>query len=162
MPPHGSPRPSVETIDRQRRCLRFDDTKTGKQIRPIGRAALDLIAEVVPQGAKPTDHVFPGDGKAGHFVGLPKVWDRVAKRADIKEVSVHGLRHWFASAATELGYSDLIIGGLLGHAKKGITGRYATAPDPALLVAADAVSRKLAEALDSPRRGQVVDLADYG
>jgi hypothetical protein len=32
-----------------------------------------------------------------------------------------------------LGYSDLIIGALLGLAKKGITGRYATAPDPALV-----------------------------
>ena len=152
----------VETIDRQRRCLRFDDTKTGKQIRPIGRAALDLLGEVVPQGAKATDHVFPGGGKARHFVGLPKVWERVAKRAGIKGVSVHGLRHWFASAATELGYSDLIIGGLLGHSKRGITGRYATAPDPALLVAADAVSRKLADALDGPKDATVINLAQYG
>ena len=54
----------------------------------------------------------------------------------------------FASAATELGYSDLIIGALLGHAKKGITGRYATAPDPALVAAADRISLALARALD--------------
>jgi hypothetical protein len=58
------------------------------------------------------------------------------------------LRHWFASAATELGYSDLIIGALLGHAKKGITGRYATAPDPALVAAADKISLALARALE--------------
>jgi integrase len=71
-------------------------------------------------------------------------------------VTLHGLRHWFASAATELGYSDLIIGALLGHAKKGITGRYATAPDPALVAAADRISLALALALDGTRADNVV------
>jgi len=152
-----------EIVDRAGRCVRFKDTKTGAQFRPLGRAALDLLGQLQPKApAKPKGPVFPGPGKGGHFVGLPKVWARIAKRAGIEGVSLHGLRHWFASAATELGYSDLIVGALLGHAKKGITGRYATAPDPALLVAADAVSRKLAEALDGPSEAKVVNLAQYG
>jgi integrase len=92
--------------------------------------------------------VFPGSSKAGHLVGLPKMWERVATRAKLKDVTLHGLRHWFASAATELGYSDLIIGALLGHAKKDITGRYATAPDPALVAAADRITLALVNALD--------------
>jgi len=53
-----------------------------------------------------------------------------------------------ARAAAELDNLDLIIGALLGHAKKGITGRYATAPDPALVAAADKISMALARALD--------------
>jgi integrase len=73
-------------------------------------------------------------------------------------VTLHGLRHWFASGATELGYSDLIIGALLGHAKKGITGRYATAPDPALVAAADRISLALAMALDGASADNVVKL----
>ena len=112
-------------------------------MRAIGRNALALLRE-----GNPDDYVFPGEGKSGHFVGLPRVWSRVAKHARLRDVSIHGLRHWFASAATELGYSDLIIGALLGHASKGITGRYATAPDPALLAAADRISLRLSEALD--------------
>lgn len=87
-------------------------------------------------------------GDKPYALGLPKMWERVAKRAKLKDVTLHGLRHWFASAATELGYSDLIIGALLGHAKKGITGRYATAPDPALVAAADKISLALARALE--------------
>jgi integrase len=83
----------------------------------------------------------------------------VAKRAKLKEVTLHGLRHWFASAATELGYSDLIIGALLGHAKKGITGRYATAPDPALVVAADRISLALMIALDGTTVDNVLKLS---
>ena len=91
-------------------------------------------------------------GAAGHFVGLPKVWERVAKRADIENVTVHGLRHWFASAAAAMDFSELTIAGLLGHKVKGVTARYATAPDTALLTAADAVSRRIAEHLDGTVR----------
>ncbi len=148
-----------ETIDRKARCLRFEDTKSGRQIRPIGRGALDLLAGFEPADAKPTAYVFPGPGKLGYFVGLPKVWARVAKRAGISGVSIHGLRHWFASAATEMNYSELTIAGLLGHTVKGVTARYATVPDSALLAAADRVSLRISEALDDKACGNVVSIA---
>jgi hypothetical protein len=66
-------------------------------------------------------------------------------------VTIHGLRHWFASAGAEMNYSDFVIGGLLGHAKRGVTGRYANAPDSALIMAADHISLRLAEALGGTR-----------
>ena len=150
-----------DLIDAQGHCVRFKDTKSGKQMRAVGRSALDHFAGFKPEKAKAADFVFPGSSKAGHLVGLPKMWERVAKRAKLKGVTLHGLRHWFASAATELGYSDLIIGALLGHAKKGITGRYATAPDPALVAAADRISLALATALDSTLANNVVKLPGF-
>ena len=134
-------------VDLAGRCFRFRDTKTGKQVRPVGRAALDHLVSFMPENAKAADYVFPGSSKAGHFVGLPKSWARIAAVAGISDVSIHGLRHWFASAAAEMNYSDLVIGGLLGHAKRGVTGRYANTPDSALVVAADAVSARISEAL---------------
>jgi integrase len=147
-----------EVIDAQAHCVRFKDTKSGKQTRAVGRGALDHFASIKPEKAKAADFAFPSSSKAGHLVGLPKMWERIAKRAKLKDVTLHGLRHWFASAATELGYSDLIIGALLGHAKKGITGRYATAPDPALVAAADRISLALARALDGASADNVVKL----
>jgi integrase len=147
-----------DLIDPQAHCVRFKDTKSGKQTRAVGRSALGYFASFRPENAKPSDFVFPGSSKAGHLVGLPKMWDRLAKRANIEGVTLHGLRHWFASGATELGYSDLIIGALLGHAKRGITGRYATAPDPALLAAADKISLALEMALDGTTADNVVKL----
>lgn len=136
-------------VDRDARCLRLPDTKTGAQIRPLGRAALDWLERFEPKNAKPPDYVFPSASTKGHFVGLPRVWTRISKRAGIEGVSIHGLRHWFASAATALGHSELIIAGLLGHTVKGVTARYATAPDTALLAAADHVSGELAARLDA-------------
>lgn len=146
-------------LDTGAHCVRFEDTKSGKQMRAVGLAALEHLEAIKPQDAKPRDFVFPSGSEAGHLIGLPKMWERVATRAGIESVSLHGLRHWFASAATELGYSDLIIGALLGHAKKGITGRYATAPDPVLVAAADKISLALALALDGKKADNLVRFA---
>jgi integrase len=145
-------------VDFSGHCLRFRDTKTGKQIRPIGRAALDHLASIKPAKIASTDFVFLGFSDTGHFVGLPKAWDRVAGRAEIIDVSLHGLRHWFASAGADMNYSDLVIGGLLGHAKRGITGRYANTPDTTLLAAADRISLALAMALDGKALSNVVKM----
>lgn len=134
-------------VDAPAHCARLADTKTGPQIRPLGQAALDHLAAIKPKDVKPKDYVFPGEGEAGHYVGAPKAWARIAKRAKISGVTLHGLRHWFASAGAELNYSDLVIGAIIGHAKKGITGRYATAPDAVLIAAADAIAGRIAKAL---------------
>jgi len=145
------------TVDRAAKCFRYSDTKTGQQIRAIGRGALDNLTSFEPKAAKPTDFVFPGAGRTGYLVGLPKIWARIAKRAGIeKSITINGLRHWYASAATELGYSDLVVGALIGHAKRGITARYATAPDPVLISAADRVSSHLLAALDGKQPAENV------
>lgn len=152
------------TVDRQAHCLRFKDTKSGAQIRPLGRAALEHLAGFTPEGAKPTTYVFSSDISKRHFVGLPRVWGRLCKRAKIEGVSIHGLRHWFASAAASMGYSELVIAGLLGHRVKGVTARYATAPDGALIAAADGVSTAIAASLvGNPPSGNVVQFPiDFG
>jgi integrase len=145
-------------VDAAAHCFRFDDTKTGPQIRPVGASALELLSNYKPKGCKPDAYVFPSSGKSGHFVGLPKAWGRIAEAAGVEGVSIHGLRHWFASAAAEMGYSELIIAPLLGHSGRGITSRYANAPDTALISAADRISLRLAEALDGTSSGKVVPL----
>ncbi len=136
-------------VDRRARCIRFEDTKSGKQTRPIGRAAVEWLASFEPDNAKPMDYVFPGAKEKKHLVGLPRIWARAAKEAEFDEnISLHGLRHWFASAAAEMNFSELTIAGLLGHTVKGVTARYATTPDSALIAAADRVSLRIAETLD--------------
>jgi len=141
-----------QAVDSGARCLRFEDTKSGPQNRPAGRSVFEHLLGFQPDKAVPDAYVFQGASKSGHFVGLPRVWRRICKRAGIQAVSIHGLRHWFASAATELGYSELVIAGLLGHRVQGVTARYATAPDSALCSAADHVARTLADRLDNKKQ----------
>lgn len=83
----------------------------------------------------------------------------MCKRAEIEGVSIHGMRHWFASAATELNFSELTIAGFLGHKVKGVTARYATTPDATLLAAADRVSLRILKALDGQVESNVVSMA---
>lgn len=56
-------------------------------------------------------------------MGLPKVLGWLRERAGLKDVTVHVLRHTFAATAAEMGYSELVIAGLLGHRISGVTAR---------------------------------------
>ena len=140
-------------MDRAASCVRYPDTKSGAQIRPIGQAAFDAIEGVCRDG-----WAFPAVRGEGHFVGLPKVLARLCKRAKLEGVTVHVLRHSFAAAAAEIGFSELTIAGLLGHTVPGITARYAHVPDSALVIAAGRVSSRIAAALEGGSEPKVVKL----
>src|SRR5262249_42772090 len=107
-------------VDGKSRCIRFEDTKSGPQLRPIGAAAVSLLARR-QQPADDGEWVFPAERGGGHFVGLPKVLGRVCARGGLQGVSVHVLRHTFAAVAAEMGFSELTIAGLLGHTLPSVT-----------------------------------------
>jgi len=141
-------------VDGAARCIRFDDTKSGPQLRTIGAEAVKLIEAQPVRDACPW--IFPASHGNGHFVGLPKVLARICANAGLEGVTVHVLRHSFAATAAEMGFSELTIAGLLGHSVPGVTARYAHVPDAALVTAADRVSAHVASALDADRESQVV------
>lgn len=132
-------------IDEDDRSVKFPDTKTGKQTRIIGQAAAREI-KLQLQHCK-SNFVFPADLGDGSFVGLPRVLGRVLKRARIEGGSLHTLRHTFASLEAEMGFSELTIAGLLGHASRGVTLRYIHI-DEALVLAASKASARKRELLD--------------
>lgn len=132
-------------VDTHRQVLRLADTKTGQQLRPVGRAALDSLATVPTRDGNP--FVFAAARGEGPMVGV-KLFRLVVERAELKEVSIQTLRHSFASTALALGYSELTIAGLLGHRLHSVTSRYAHHVDRNLVGAADTVSERIAAALD--------------
>ena len=69
------------------------------------------------------------------------------RRATVADITPHTLRHTFASVAGDLGFSELTIAALLGHAARGVTQRYVHI-DEALRVAADKVSDAIEVLLD--------------
>ena len=139
-------------VDAKARCIRFGDTKSGPQIRPIGAAAVKLLNELpAPEEGASKERaswVFPAEHGDGHYVGAPKVLARFCAKAGLEGVTLHVLRHSFAAVAAEMGYSELTIAGLLGHRLSGITVRYAHVPDAALVAAADRVAARIAAALE--------------
>ncbi|BCH29766.1 integrase [Mesorhizobium sp. L-8-10] len=134
-----------EWIEPEGNCVAFPDTKSGPQLRAVGDAA---IAHLLSQGQRsPSPFVFPADWGEGHFIGVVRVLDRVCLRAGLNNVTPHTLRHTFASIAASLGFSELTISGLLGHAPRGVTQRYVHL-DTALVIAADQVAAEIARLLE--------------
>jgi integrase len=122
-------------VDFANSCLRLGDTKTGLSIRPLPESVRTILAGLERQG----DFVLParsGTDKSYASV-FPKAWRRIVG----EDYSPHGLRHAYASAAHELGLSELTIKALLGHARIGVTSGYVARVDELLLSAADKVAR---------------------
>jgi hypothetical protein len=59
--------------------------------------------------------------------------------------------HSLTAAAAEMGFSELTVGGLLGHSVPGVTG-LRTYPRFTLLATADRVSARIAAVLDGESR----------
>jgi len=131
-------------VDLAGRCLRLTDSKEGKSIRPLGRAAVKLLAAF----ASVDDFVLPGPSPGKPYSGLPRAWQRIIKATQLKTLTPHGLRHAYASVASDRGYAEPTIAALLGHATRSMTSRYIHHLDAALLAAADSVSDHIAACLD--------------
>lgn len=110
-------------VDFQRGYLYLPDSKTGARAVPINNAALEILRNIERHPTSPyIFHSMKGDS---YFVGFPKAWARIRKRAGLEDVKLHTLRHSFASIGAGQGESLLVIGKLLGHRDPNTTQRYA-------------------------------------
>ena len=144
-------------VDLATRTARLADTKTGYSVRPLSRAACELLRQLPRAG----ELAFPASrGSDKPMIGFRKVWLRIAGQAGLPaEVTPHILRHSLASVAADLGYSELTIAALLGHRKASMTSRYAHHADAVLLQAADAIDDGIVELMgDAKPAGVVVEL----
>jgi integrase len=126
-------------LDLERRIISLTDTKTGASVRPLSEAAMSIIKRQSRNG----DYVFNRQGKI--ISNLEPYWRKLELSRDITQ---HTLRHSYASLSADLGFSDNVIAGMLGHARSSITSRYIHL-EAALIKAADAVA---AETLRLMRR----------
>jgi integrase len=89
---------------------------------------------------KGCEYVCPGRQDNRPYGGLPRAWRGLVTDAGLPGVTLHTLRHSFASVAADLGYAEATIGALLGHASGTVTGRYTHVLDAVLIAAADRVA----------------------
>ena len=140
-------------LNEEEGSIHFPDTKSGAQTRVIGEAAIKVLLAQPQIGKSP--YFFPADWGEGHFIGVVRVLDRVCAMAKLEDVTPHTLRPTFASVSAELGFSELTIAALLGHAARGVTQRYIHI-DEALMMTSDKVAQEIADLLDgrapTPRR----------
>ena len=121
--------------------VHFPDTKSDAQVRAIGPSAAQLAAS--QPARKNCPYVFPADIGDGHFTAAKSCLTRLCAAAKIEGVTPHTLRHTFGSVAGDLGFSELTIAALLGHAARGVTQGYVHI-DEALKLAASRTCKEIA------------------
>ncbi|MBE0705411.1 MAG: tyrosine-type recombinase/integrase [Afipia sp.] len=132
--------------DTEASCLRLEDSKEGESIRPIGLPVVEYL-EQRHTGDVGT-YVFPGRGEDNAFGSFPNHWEQLFKDSALSDVTPHVLRHSFASIANDLGFTEVTIAALVGHAKGSVTSKYIHTLDTALIMAADTISGYIQGLLD--------------
>ncbi len=133
-------------VDEAGGALRFDDSKEGASVRPAGRAVFEVLATI--ERGKDCPTVLRPARQGQHFGGMSKGWKRIAERAGFEDVTLHTLRHSYASVAGDLHYTEPTIAAMLGHAAGSVTGRYIHHLDSVLIAAADKVAIAIAGFID--------------
>jgi integrase len=105
--------------DTESSCLRLEDSKEGESIPPIGLPVVEYFER------RRTDnvgrYVFPGQGENNAFGSFPSHWMHIFEDSPLSDVTPHVMRHSFASIANDLGFTEVTIAALVGHAKGSVT-----------------------------------------
>ncbi|RAI60715.1 MULTISPECIES: integrase family protein [Alphaproteobacteria] len=127
-------------------CLRLIDSKEGSSIRPIGLPVVEYLENRRKEQAG--TYVFPGQGDDNAFGSFPNHWEQIFADTALADITPHVLRHSFASIANDLGFTEVTIAALVGHAKGSVTSNYIHTLDTALIMAADTISGYIQGLLD--------------
>jgi integrase len=101
------------------------DSKTGKITTPISRAFRGIPNSIDRLDGNP--HVFASQRKAGAHIDVNHdQWQAILKEAKIEGLTIHDLRHTFATWAKSFaGLTKDEVGSLLNHAGCSVTDIYA-------------------------------------
>jgi integrase/recombinase XerD len=117
----------VDSIDSERMLLHIESAKGGRDRYAMLSPRLLLLLRAYWKRARPSSWLFPGQEPGGHVTrgALQSACRFARKRARIgKPVTVHSLRHSFATHLLESGTDIRIIQVLLGHSHLETTARY--------------------------------------
>lgn len=124
----------------------FPDTKSDAQYRAIGPEAVKIVVAQPEIAGCP--YVFPASNGEGPFTAVSDCLARLCRSAGIVGVTPHTLRHTFGSMAGELGFSELTIRAMLGHASQSVTQDYVHI-DEAVKLAVSRTSSEIAKHLET-------------
>jgi len=142
-------------VDTDGSCLRLVDSKEGASIRPIGLPVVEFLE--ARRRYNVGSYVFPGYRDDNAFGSFPNHWEQLFRKSSLPDVTPHVLRHSFAN---DLGFTEVTIAALVGHAKGSVTSKYIHTLDSALIMAADTISGYIQGLLDGVKFKQTAYALD--
>ena len=145
-----------EHVEFERGEALLPTTKAGRQTRPLGAAALAMLADLPRVNGNP----FVFAGARGVAIGYRKlriVFAEACEAASIPDCRLHDLRRSVATTAAASGLSVLLLRDLLGHKSAAMANRYARRAGSALQEAVDASSERMA-AMMRGKGGDVIEM----
>ncbi len=134
-------------VDFERGLLLLPTSKTGKKTIVLNAPALAILNSLPRVGAYVIAGISAGSDDERPRSDLKKPWRAISKRAGLKGVRIHDLRHTHASIGAGAGLGLPIIGKLLGHTQSATTQRYAHLDNDPLKKAAEHIGTRLAAAM---------------
>lgn len=111
---------------------------------PLSSSALAILEKIKEQKTD-SPFLFPGKIQGKPLQDIKKSWATICKRANVRDCTIHDLRHTFASHLVSSGLSLSIVGKLLGHTQAATTQRYAHLADEPLRAATALFAEKFKE-----------------
>ncbi len=131
-----------EHFDLDRRTWKIPLSKSGKMRHvPLSNEAVELL-KGLPRW-KGCHYVLPNPKTLKPYTDFHEPWHTACRRAGLKDVRIHDLRHTFASNLVNAGHSLFVVSRALGHANIVQTARYSHLADDTLLAAADAAANAM-------------------
>ena len=137
-----------EWVDLEKHIILLPGSKTGKKTLFLSDAAVNVLKglQILPTYTG-NPNVIQGKVEGKPLVNLTKPWTRICKRAGLKNVRLHDLRHTNASIGVGQGMNLPVLGRLLGHTQASTTNRYAHIDVGVALAAANKIGNIISDAL---------------
>lgn len=144
-----------EDFDLDRRTWKIPLSKSGKTRHvPLSTAVVSVL-EQLPRW-KGCPYVVPNPRTRLPMHDIHDPWHTACRKAGLKEVRIHDLRHTFASNLVNAGHSLFVVSRALGHANVSQTARYSHLSDDTLLAAADAAANAMGDTWGKLQKTSVV------
>lgn len=134
-------------VDLERGILSLPDHKTIRSVGPklvvLNAPAVRVLGDLERIGP----YIISGDDPQRPRADLKRPWELVSKRAGLKNVRIHDLRHTHASVGAGSGIPLQLVGKLLGHSSPQVTARYAHVADDPLRRASNRIGARIAAAM---------------
>ena len=111
-----------ENVNLSKRCIHLEDSKAGKSRDiPMNSLVVEALSDI-PQNS---GYVFPSPRTGGPIEDIKTAFKTACKKAEIKGLRFHDLRHTAATRMVEAMVDLVTVSKILGHSSIQMTMRYA-------------------------------------